>query len=34
MIAIRGLFKSKIPHQAPPESGRSYGDIARSNLFN
>lgn len=34
MIAIRDFFNNKIPRQASSESGRSYGDIARDNLFN
>ena len=33
MIAIRTLFKRKVP-PASPENGRSYVDIARDNLFN
>jgi len=34
MIAIRGFFKSKFQGDPPYEGGRSYGDIARDNLFN
>jgi cation-transporting ATPase E len=34
MIALRGLFKSKIRQDVQPGSGRSYWDIARDNLFN
>ncbi|CAN5766510.1 HAD-IC family P-type ATPase [soil metagenome] len=34
MIAIRGLFKNKLRHDVLYEGGRSYGDIARDNLFN
>lgn len=33
MIAIRAFFKRK-GRPAPPDNGRSYGDIVRDNLFN
>ncbi len=33
MIAIRGLFKSKLQRDAQDENGRPYGDIAGDNLF-